>query len=366
VRLRAGGAARWIFQYRIGAKQRRVSLGTTSAISASRARESAGELHARVKLGEDVAGHKAQERQRAVETLGAVLDTYLVHKRTHLKPRSLVEIERHLHKHCRPLHGLRLDKIDRRAVAGRIAALAAKSGVVAANRTRASLAAFFAWAIREGLANNNPVVGTGSQPERTRDRVLGNDELRAIWAATADNSDYSAVVRLLMLSGMRAAEVAGLKFSEITGEQIVLEPARTKNKRRHVVPITDPMRAILDGRPRRPGRDLIFGRRHDRPLTGWSVLKAALDQRLGAAVAGWTHHDLRRTCATRLGELDIPPHVVAAVLGHVSDFRGGVHGIYDRSTLEPQKRHALTVWGEHLLALVEGRAVPSTVVSLRA
>jgi integrase len=126
------------------------------------------------------------------------------------------------------------------------------------------------------------------------------------------------------------------------------------------------VRAILDGRLRREGRDLIFGRRWDRPLAGWSVLKAALDQRLGITVAAWTHHDLRRTCATRLGELGIPPHVVAAVLNHVSDFRGGVHGIYDRSTLEPQKRNALTLWGEHLLAIVEGREAPLTVVPFRA
>ena len=76
--------------------------------------------------------------------------------------------------------------------------------------------------------------------------------------------------------------------------------------------------------------------------------------------------DLRRTTATRLGELGIPPHIVAAVLNHVSDFRGGVHGVYDRSNPEAQKRYALTLWGEHLLAIVGGREAPSRVVPLRA
>jgi hypothetical protein len=83
-------------------------------------------------------------------------------------------------------------------------------------------------------------------------------------------------------------------------------------------------------------------------------------------VAPWVHHDLRRTCGTNLGELGIPPHVVSAILNHVSDFRGGVHGIYDRSTLEPQKSHALTAWNERLLAIVEGREPATTVVPLRA
>jgi Arm DNA-binding domain len=134
VRLRDGGTARWIFQYRVGAKQRRMSLGTTAALSAPRAREIAGELYARVKLGEDPATTKAEERVRAIETMGATLAAYLAHQRARLKPRSLVEVERHLRKHSRLLHGLRLDKIDRRAVAACITKIGTKSGGVTANR----------------------------------------------------------------------------------------------------------------------------------------------------------------------------------------------------------------------------------------
>ena len=74
-----------------------------------------------------------------------------------------------------------------------------------------------------------------------------------------------------------------------------------------------------------------------------------------ASVPHWTHYDLRRTCATNLGELGIPPHVISAILNHVSDFRGGVHGIYD-----------LTAWNARLLAIVEGREPATTVVALRA
>src|SRR5262249_8291185 len=116
VRLRAGGAARWIFQYRIGTKQRRVSLGSVVAVSAMRAREIAGELYGRIKLGEDPAATKAEERVRAAETMAATLDAYLTHQRARLRPRSYSDTERYLRKHCKPLHGLRLDKVDRRAI----------------------------------------------------------------------------------------------------------------------------------------------------------------------------------------------------------------------------------------------------------
>jgi integrase len=126
------------------------------------------------------------------------------------------------------------------------------------------------------------------------------------------------------------------------------------------------VRAILDGRPRREGRDYVFGRRWNSPLAGWSVLKAGLDRRLGSAVTDWTHHDLRRTAATGMAEIGIAPHIVEALLNHVSGHKGGVAGIYNRADYETQKRHALTAWGVHLINIVEGRPVTDKVVSLHA
>lgn len=95
-----------------------------------------------VRLGRDPAGEKIEGRARAAETMVAALQSFLAYQRGHLKPRSYVEAERHLLKHCKPLHGLQLAKIDRRTIAARISAIASKSGPVAANRCRASLSAF--------------------------------------------------------------------------------------------------------------------------------------------------------------------------------------------------------------------------------
>jgi integrase len=359
LRLRTGGARTWIYQFKLGSQHRRITLGSLAALSPAQARKTAAELHAMVRLGRDPAGEKAEGRVRAAETMAAALQSYLPHQRARLKPRSNTEVERHLLKHCKPLHGLQLAKIDRRTVANRISAVAAKSGPIAANRTRASLAAFFAWGIREGLVDSNPASGTTRRPERSRDRVLSNDEFKAIWAATAGSDDYSAVVRLLALTGARAAEIAGLRWSEIVDDQIVLPPGRTKNARQHVIPIAPVVRAILDSRPRRLDRDFIFGSRQNRPLCGWSVLKAALDDRIrknGAIVAPWTHHDLRRTFATRLAELGTAPHIIEALLNHVSGHKHGVAGVYNRAVYEREKAMALALWGEHVLAVVEGRA----------
>ena len=332
LRLRRGGSRVWIYQFKIGDRHRRLTLGSATAVPLAQARKIAAELHAKVRLGRDPAGEKAEGRMRAAETMAAVLQIYLARKRASLKPGSYAGVERHLLKHCKPLHGLPLAKVDRRTITNRIAVVATKSGPVEANRVSSSLAAFFAWGLREGLVDINPAAGGNRAPEQSRERVLDDNELKAIWNATEDDDDYAAIVRLLMLTGARAGEIGGLRWSEIDGDRILLPAARTKNAREHVIPLAAATRALLDARPRRPDRDFVFGRRQNRPFTGWSVCKDALDARLGSAVLHWTHHDLRRSMATRMAEnLDIEPHIIEAVLNHVSGHKHGVAGVYNRA-----------------------------------
>jgi integrase len=369
LRLRASGANVWVYQYKVGRQTRRVTLGDVRAITLARARKTAADLHAQVRLGGDPARQKTEARARAADTMAAALAAYLPYQKAHLKPSSLKQNERHLLKHCRPLHTMQLAEIDRRVIAKRMTAIATKSGPVESNRVRASLAAFFAWCVREGLTDINPAAGGSRAPERSRDRVLTGEELKAIWAATADERDYSAIVRLLMLTGCRAAEIGELRWSEIDGDRILLPAARTKNARAHVVPLASAARAILDARRagRRADRDFVFGRDPGRPFAAWSFSKAALDARLGDAVEHWTNHDLRRTSATHMAEIGIAPHIIEACLNHVSGHKGGVAGIYNRATYETPKRLALEAWANHLLEIVEGRPVVSTtVVPLRA
>jgi integrase len=367
-RLRAGGTRTFIFQYKIGAKARRIKLGSAAVLTAAQARQSAAKLHAEVHLGRDPAGEKTEARLRAGETVGAALQDYLAEKRTDVKAGSYRGFERHLMKHCRALHGLQLAKVDRRVIATRLATIAAKSGPIESNRVRASLQAFFNWAIARGLTDApNPVASTERRKEQSRSRVLSNCELKAIWKQTADASDYSAIIRLLALTACRAAEIGELHFSEIQGEHIVLPASRTKNAREHTVFLAPAARAILDTRPRND--DFVFGRRTGRPFTGWSVCKTILNERLRAAGAifEWVTHDLRRTAVTKMvGELDIAPHVAEAVVNHVSGHKHGISGIYNRAEYAPQKQHALTAWAAHLLSIVGERVPAQKVVSLRA
>jgi integrase len=371
-RLRSAGAARWIFQYNVGKRTRRLTLGPPSALSATRARTIAGDLYAKVRLGADPAGEKAESRMHAAETFGALVSVYLQQQRESLKPKSFVQVERHLLKYCRALHSMGLTQIDRRAIAARLMAVATKSGRVTSNRLRASLSAFFTWCIGQGFADSNPVTGTTRHPEKSRARVLNPDELRAIWNATAGTDDYSQILRLLLLTGCRLNEIGWLSWSEIFGDRIVLPGTRVKNGRDHIVPLTEPAQAILAAWPKMLGSDFVFGRgaKRGRGFTGHAEVKILLDKRIkasGAKMSGhWTNHDIRRTVATGMAELSVQPHIIEAVLNQVSGHKRGVAGIYNRASYENEKRAALTAWASRLAEIVEGKEAPRKVVSLRA
>jgi integrase len=102
------------------------------------------------------------------------------------------------------------------------------------------------------------------------------------------------------------------------------------------------------------GRDQLFGERSDLGFTQWVAKRD--DARLGESVKPWTLHDLRRTCATGMADIGVQPHIIEAMLNHVSGHKVGVAGIYNRSSYEREVRNALALWADHVRAIVEGGA----------
>jgi integrase len=376
VRARAGGSKVFIVQYAIGNKQRRMSLGKVGLQGVDKARERAKDILAKVRLGHDPAGEKHQARESATDTLKDVAERFLAFQKAHggkdgggLRPRSLSEADRHLMTHAKALHSLLLTKIQQRDIASVLSAVRATHPVTA-NRVRTSLASLFSWAIGEGLVQSNPVTHTLRTEEKSRDRVLDPSELRAVWNSLGDDH-FGSIMKLLALTGQRAAEMSGLRWSELKDDVVVLPPERTKNHREHIVPLSEPARAIIAAQPRRFGadgelRDLIFGF-GDGPFSGWGksmeALNARIAERAGQPLSHFTPHDLRRSFATHASGLGIQPHIIEVILNHVSGFRAGVAGIYNRQAYEAEKRTALALWADQLLAIVEDRQ--SNVVSLR-
>jgi integrase len=364
LRIRAGGSRTWIYQYRIGTKQRRMQLGSATAVPLSLARENAGTLAAKVALGGDPAMAKEAARREAGDTIGLLIDQYLTAKKPGLRPRSYTETERYLRVYAKPLHRVPIAALSRRDVAGLLNDIAEKAGPVSSNRLRASLSAFLSWAIKEGfeLPQGNVVSGTNMREEKSRERVLKPHELRAIWDACIKD-DYGAIVKMLMLTGQRLNEIAKLYWAEVHADEIDLPGERVKNHRAHTIPLSEPAKALLAS-VKRGNRTHVFGRDDTSGFSGWNPAKLALNERTGA-IPHWTLHDLRRTVATGMGELGIQPHIIEAVLNHISGHKSGIAGIYNRATYDKEKREALNLWAEHLLAIVENRA-PVVVPMKRA
>jgi integrase len=361
LRVRASGARTWFLQYNFATRDYRVKIGTHPPLSLERARSKARKLREAIDDGGNPAVERKEKTKRAGETFGWAATQFLDRQRKRLKPRSLVEIERHLEQ-AKPLHAKLLTGVDRRAVAGLLAQIEENHGPAAANRCRATLSALFTWSIRQGLVDNNPVGATGKADEgAARERVLTDVELGEVWRTLPDGDDYADIARVLILTGQRREEIGGLRWSEVdlAAATITLPPARTKNKRQHVIPLSAPALAILQARDRRPGRDLVFGGGQG-GYSGWSAAKEALDERMKAVrgkakpMAPWVLHDVRRTAATRMADLGVLPHVIEAVVNHISGHKAGVAGIYNRSSYEPEKRRALDMLAEHIMAAVEG------------
>jgi integrase len=358
-----GTSRRFVVQYKLGAKHRRMTLGSTTALGLTEARDSAKDILARVRLGKDPAGEKDAARKSATDRCETHMRSYLTFQKPKLRPSSYHRAERHFLNHWKPLHDVPITKIDRRTVAACLTDLVASCGPAAASRARAVLSAFFAWAMREGLVEANPVVAT-NQPydNKGRERVLSGGEIARVWHA-AGNDSYGTIVKLLILTGARREEIGGLSWSEIdfTARLIRLPPARVKNGRPHDVPLSGPALVLLRAMPETAGRNLVFGA-GARGLGSYTIPKRMLDARVGGLMGPWCLHDLRRTCATHMAELGVQPHIVEAVLNHASGHKAGVAGVYNRSTYERDKRQALDLWAGHVMALVEGR--PPNVVPL--
>jgi integrase len=398
LRLRAGGSRSWVFQYALGQKQRRLSLGAATEESFKTVkqkdekgheivklgiREHAAQLHARVKLGQDPAGDKTENRKRASDTFEAIAKNYLAAKKESTRPGSYHETERHILKHAKTLNGLQVAKISRRDVSTLIGTIRDNSGPVASNRVRSTLSGFFSWAMSEGIdgLENNPVLNTNKSEEKPRERVLKDHELRTIWKH-AGNDHYGAIIKLLMLTGQRADEIASLRWSEITEttvperrvtdtiklpqfntKAIDLPAERTKNKKPHIVPLSAAAAAVLENQPERANsdgelRDFVFGI-GQRGFSGWSRCKERLDERitrdLGEPLEHWTAHDARRTMSTLMNDrLGVLPHVVEAILNHISGAKSGVAGVYNKALYLRERAEALNLWADHLAWIVEG------------
>jgi len=335
----------WIIQYRAHGRARRMIVGSAETLTAAKAREQARKLLAAVELGGDPQSDKQERREKDALSLRSVVADFLATK-TGVRAGTMKMLNLYLAGplYLKPLHSMPVDRITRKDVAARLLAVTKTSGAPTALGLRSALNSLFSWAMQMGLVEHNAVTGAYKPPRpESRDRVLSDAELAAIWNALPADS-YGAVIKLLILTGCRRTEIGGMCWSEIDRARgaWMLPAARSKNGLPHTLPITALMREIIGSVCVRDGVDVLFGRNG---FTRWSQGKDALDKKL-ADFKPWLVHDIRRSVATGMAE---------EILNHRSGHRRGVAGVYNRSPYEREVRDAMLRWSDHVRAVVEGR-----------
>lgn len=372
VRVTASGAKSYLAQYALAGGKRRIPLGSCDAISLATAREATKAIMGDVAKGHDpaanrkeaalTAGRKAAHDALTLEALLEQWDAlHLADRRVRYRAEAVRAIKLAFSSSLKSPAA----DLSRAAVVRVLDGLARDGKPAMASRTAAYGRAAYHWAVKRGSLAVNPFANLPQAPLARRERVLTDEELRAVWRATGKPGPFNAIVRLLILTGQRRDEAGGVTWDELDADLSVwtIPAARAKNGAAHLVPLSHEAQALLRAAPRLEGKSLVFpGERGI--FSGWSKSKDRLDQRSG--VSDWTLHDLRRTAATGLQKLGVRLEVTEAVLNHVAGSRAGIVGVYQRHHWADEKRAALVAWGAHVAAIVEGRETESNVTPLKA
>ena len=341
------GSKSWAVRYRYGGKTKKHTIGKYPIFGLKEARDAAIKVLRTVSEGRD----PEQRRPGSIEDAVAhFLDQHCKNYR----PQWRREAERLLRVNVlAQWQGRKIAEITRADVKALLGDL--NKTPILANRTHSIIHTLFDWTVDNDLIAVSPVAGIKRPNKETpRDRVLTEDELPAVWlAADQEGFPYGSIIKLLVLTGQRRGEVAGMMWAELDFKagSWTLPRERTKNKRQHTVPLSRQALEIIQTAPRISDK-YVFCANGSQPLGGFSWRKIRLDQL--AKIKTWSVHDIRRSVASGLAKLGTNLAVIEKVLNHTSGTFAGVVSVYQRHEFAEEKRQALQQWADRIDRLVGG------------
>ena len=348
----------------------RVDLGTYPATSVAMARGLAIEARGCLDRGEDPRALFGC-RNAGAQTVSGLIDRYLdMYVRRHL--RSASEVERRLRKNVVPVIGdVRVSELHRRDINRVIDPIVSRDAPVEAARVYEDVLALTRWALARGELDRDPTLGLRRPPAKPpRDRVLSDAEIRVLWTGLphvlARSRSCQRIIKLALLTAQRVGEICGMRVDELDLVRGTwsIPGARTKNKRGHSVPLSQPAIAVVEEALAEAGEgaQLVF------PSNGGSLPPMAVAKAIERAqsrfgLAHWTAHDLRRSALTGMARLGVAPITLAHIANHRTGTKAGMTlSVYVHDDHSAQKASALALWAQRLEGIVSGGAA---VVSLR-
>lgn len=252
-----------------------------------------------------------------------------------------------------------LKDLTRRDIIAHLDKLMAQGTPMQSNRAHSALSRFLNWCVERGYLDHSPCQGVKKMAkEISRDRVLNDEEVNKIWNACGTfGYPFGPLFKILMLTAQRRGEVSGMRWSEldIPNRNWTLPKERAKNGKAHIVPLSPQVIKIIESVPRFLHSDYVFTTTGKSPVSGHGKYKYKLDEMTGAT--DWVFHDFRRTAASGMARLSIPPYVVEKVLNHVSGTFAGVLGVYNQYGYDKEKREALNKWADYVMDLQRNETI---------
>jgi integrase len=371
LRVTSSGHKSWSLFYRSDGRLRRYTIGNYPAFDPAAARKAASSALHRLADGIDP-GEEKRLRRNAPKALAddftSVAHEYLERQvKRNTAASTYRETARIMEQDVIPEWGKRsIGSILRRDVSALIDKKAASGAEIQANRILARLRTLFGWAVEKDRISANPCDGLRPPTkEKSRDRVLSEEEMRTFWLAADELGwPFGPLFKLLLLTAQRRDEVATMGWSEINLDTGVwsIPREKAKNDQGHDVQLSVEAQAIIDALPRIAG-PYVFSTNGKTPVSGFSRAKERLDTSMldalreasaEAALEPWILHDLRRTATTGMAGLRILPHVVDRILNHTSGTIRGVARVYNRFEYGEERRAALEAWGRRVDTIVTG------------
>ena len=378
VAVQPSGAKSWIIRYRPKGSRanRKLTLGAYPAVGLKEARARANKALSIIAEGGDPAAEKRAKRQETkqqqAETIEVVVDQFVERYLKAKKLRTWAEVKRQLERNALThWRGRPVSSITKKDIHAVLDDVMDRGASIAANRLFAALRKLFGWAVERGIISVSPCAGIKPpSSERSRDRLLDDDELARVWQACERlGGPFVPVIRMLILTGQRREEIGAMRWSEIDLDKRIwtIPVERAKNRAAHIVPLSGPALEILGAQKRLDCCDLVFSVTGSSPLSGYSKARERLDAVLAAdghPLPQWTLHDLRRSFASGCAGIGIALPVIERALNHISGSFRGVVGVYQKHEFLNERRAAMDGWARHIEAIVGDGT--SNVVELAA
>jgi integrase len=351
------GRRSFVVQYRVGTRTRRMHLDSNLTLEAARTR--ATELLGVKAAGRDPLEEKREKARAADDTFRSISAEYV--KQAGRKLRSISNRESILKRQLLPkLGGRPIGEIKRSELARLFDKIEGESGASAADFALAVIRRIFSWHAARSDDFRSPIVrgmARTKPKELARQRVLSDDEIRAVWAAAeADTGVFGPYVQFLLLTAARRTEASHMARAELKGAVWTIPEKRYKTGLELVLPLSETAQRVLERLPKIGEGRYVFTVDGVRPFSGYSRGKTAFDSACG--VTDWHLHDLRRTARSLMSRAGVDANVAERALGHVI---AGVRATYDRHAYFEEKRRAFEVLAtliERILARPGANVVP--------